>query len=50
MEQGDIFDEHPLYYLRINATCQQFEEFHKTYDINEGDLMYLAPEERICIW
>ena len=50
VEQGDIFDEHPLYYLRINATCQQFEEFHKTYDIKEGDRMYLAPEERICIW
>ena len=50
VEQGDIFDEHPLYYLRINATCQQFEEFHKTYDIKEGDRMYLAPEDRICIW
>ena len=50
VEQGDIFDEHPLHYLRINATCQQFEEFHKTYDIKEGDRMYLAPEDRICIW
>lgn len=50
VEQGDIFNEHPLYYLRINATCQQFEEFHETYDIKEGDLMYLAPEDRIAIW
>ena len=48
--QGDIFNEHPLYYLRINATCQQFDEFFETYDIKEGDLMYLAPEDRISIW
>jgi putative endopeptidase len=50
VEQGDIFNEHPLYYLRINATCQQFDEFFETYDIKEGDLMYLAPEDRISIW
>ncbi|SEP93554.1 Predicted metalloendopeptidase [Lachnospiraceae bacterium NE2001] len=50
VEQGDIFNEHPLGYLRINVTCQQFEEFYKTYDIKEGDLMYLAPENRINIW
>ena len=50
VEQGDIFNEHPLNYLRINATCQQFDEFYETYDIQEGDLMYLAPEERIAIW
>ncbi len=50
VEQGDIFNEHPLYYLRINAVNQQFEEFYDTYDIHEGDAMYLAPEDRICIW
>jgi len=37
-------------YLRINATCQQFDELYETYDIQEGDLMYLAREERIAIW
>ncbi len=50
VEQGDIFNEHPLYYLRINATYQQFDKFYETYDIQEGDLMYLAPEDRIAIW
>ena len=49
-ERSDIFGEHPLDYLRINATCQQFQEFYDTYDIKEGDGMYLAPEERISIW
>ena len=50
VERGDIFNEHPLSHLRINATCQQFQEFYDTYDIKEGDGMYLAPENRISIW
>ncbi|MBQ2605044.1 MAG: M13 family metallopeptidase [Clostridia bacterium] len=43
-------DEHPLDYLRINVGLQQFDEFIKTYDIKPGDGMYLAPENRICVW
>ncbi len=50
VERGDIFNEHPLCYLRINATCQQFNEFFETYGISEGDGMYLAEEDRITIW
>ncbi|MCR5356273.1 MAG: M13 family metallopeptidase [Lachnospiraceae bacterium] len=41
---------HPLHYLRTNVTLQQFDEFHETYDIKEGDNMYLAPEDRILVW
>lgn len=43
-------DPHPLSYLRVNVTLQQFEKFHDTYDIQPGDGMYLAPEERIAVW
>ena len=43
-------DPHPLSYLRLNATLQQFEQFYKTYDIREGDGMYLAPENRVMVW
>ncbi len=43
-------DEHPLAYLRINITIQQFDEFYKTYDVKPGDGMYLEPEKRISIW
>ena len=43
-------DEHPLQYLRTNVTLQQFDEFLDTYDIREGDNMYLAPEDRITVW
>ncbi len=35
-------DSHPLSYLRVNVTVQQFDEFYETYGIKEGDNMYLA--------
>ena len=43
-------DTHPLSYQRVNVTLQQFDEFLETYDIKEGDGMYLAPEDRIAVW
>ncbi len=43
-------DPHPLDYLRTNVPVQQFEEFYETYDVREGDRMYLAPEDRLLIW
>ena len=49
-ERSDIYNEHPLYYLRINSVVQQFDEFYDTYDIAEGDGMYLSPDERIAVW
>ncbi|MBQ6553684.1 MAG: hypothetical protein IJL89_00500 [Firmicutes bacterium] len=45
-----LYDEHPLGYLRINVTIQQFDEFIDTYGLKEGDGMYLAPENRIKVW
>ena len=43
-------DEHPLGYLRVNAGLQQFEEFHSTYGVKEGDGMYLEKDKRIPVW
>lgn len=43
-------DTHPLGYLRVNVTLQQFDEFVDTYDIKPGDNMYLAEEDRILVW
>ena len=45
-----INDEHPMGYLRVNGTLQQFDEFLNFYGITEGDGMYLAPEDRVAIW
>ena len=43
-------DNHPLPHIRVNAILQQFEEFYETFDIKEGDGMYLKLEDRIVIW
>ncbi len=43
-------DEHPVSYLRCNIVVQQFDEFYDTFDIKEGDGMYLAPEKRVAVW
>lgn len=45
-----IKDQHPLNYLRVNVTLQQFDEFYETYGITENDGMYIAPGERISVW
>lgn len=47
MENSDV---HPLPFLRINVTAQQFDEFHEAFDVQPGDGMYLAPEKRISVW
>ena len=43
-------DPHPLAYLRINVTLQQFEKFYETYEIKTGDGMYLELDKRISVW
>ena len=43
-------DEHPMSYLRVNCSLQQFDQFLDLYGIKEGDRMYLAPEDRVNIW
>ena len=45
-----INDVHPMGYLRVNCTLQQFDEFIDFYGIKKGDGMYLAPEDRVVIW
>lgn len=43
-------DSHPAAYLRCNVNVQQFQEFYDTFGIQEGDGMYLAPENRLSVW
>lgn len=50
MAYARLNDNHPMGYLRTNCTLQQFDEFLDFYGINEGDGMYLAPEDRVNIW
>ncbi|MDO4961717.1 MAG: M13 family metallopeptidase [Eubacteriales bacterium] len=43
-------DVHPPTFLRVNKTVQQFDEFMDTYDVREGDGMYLAASDRVLVW
>lgn len=45
-----LFNGHPINFIRVNATLQQNQAFYDTYNIKEGDGMYLAPEKRLVIW
>lgn len=40
-------DGHPLNYLRTNVNAQMVDELYETYDIQDGDGMYLPEEQRI---
>lgn len=50
MELMASSDEHPLAVLRANVTVSQFEEFQQTYNVQPGDGMYVAAEDRILVW
>lgn len=43
-------DAHPLAYLRTNVTLSQYDKFAETYDLHEGDGMYVPEEDRIAVW
>lgn len=44
------FDEHGPGNLRTNRVVSNFQEFFDTFDIQPGDGMYVAPEDRVEIW
>lgn len=43
-------DEHSPSNLRVNRVLSNFQEFYDTYGIQEGDGMYVPPQDRIHIW
>lgn len=43
-------DEHSPSILRVNRVLANFREFYDTYDIKDGDGMYVPKEARIAIW
>ncbi|MBO4928267.1 MAG: M13 family metallopeptidase [Clostridiales bacterium] len=44
------FDVHSPNIVRVNAVLSTCEAFYETYDIKEGDGMYVAPEKRVSRW
>ena len=43
-------DPHSLGEWRVNATLRNIDDFYEAFDIQEGDAMYLAPENRVNVW
>lgn len=43
-------DVHAPAKLRANVQVKNFQEFYDTFDVQEGDGMWLAPADRVQIW
>ncbi|MBR0514975.1 MAG: M13 family metallopeptidase [Clostridia bacterium] len=43
-------DPHALSYLRVNVNLQMLDEFYEAFDVQEGDGMYVKPEDRLKTW
>ena len=43
-------DEHSPGIIRVNAILSTLDLFYDTYDVKEGDGMYIPPEKRISRW
>ncbi|MBR2735583.1 MAG: M13 family metallopeptidase, partial [Clostridia bacterium] len=49
-KQMSNFDVHSNSKIRTNRTLSNFEEFHKAFNIKQGDTMYVSPEQRVSLW
>ncbi len=43
-------DTHAPDKLRVNRALQSLDQFYTAFDIQAGDGMYVAPEERVQVW
>ena len=45
-----VADVHAPDKLRVNRVLQTVDQFYETFQIEEGDGMWVAPDERVSIW
>lgn len=50
IDQEKRTDTHSNGKIRVNRTVVHFQEFYDTFQIKEGDGMYVNPQDRIHIW
>ena len=43
-------DPHPISVFRVNGVVNQFEKFYSTYDIKDGNKMFVPADQRLNIW
>lgn len=41
---------HSPMYLRVNGMIRNMDEWYNAYEVEEGDDLYIAPEDRVRIW
>jgi putative endopeptidase len=50
LRQRLVTDPHSPNEYRCNGVIRNVPEFYKSFDVKEGDKLYLKPEERVKIW
>jgi putative endopeptidase len=45
-----LSDVHASNVVRVNAVVATLDQFYEIYGIEEGDAMYIAPENRLKLW
>ena len=45
-----LSDVHSAANVRVDAIVSSLDQFYELYDIQEGDEMYVAPEDRLKLW
>ena len=45
-----VADPHSAGGVRVNRLLPSCDAFYDTYDVQPGDGMYVAPEDRVGIW
>lgn len=43
-------DPHPIMQARVNGALSATDSFYEAYDVEDGDGMYVAPEQRVTLW
>ena len=43
-------DPHAPAEFRCNQIVRNIDEFYATFDVSEGDALWLSPSERVTIW
>ena len=49
-KNNNMNNEHAAPFMRVNAQVQLFDEWYEAFDVKEGDLLYIKPENRIRAW
>jgi predicted metalloendopeptidase len=50
LRQQIMTDSHSPGEYRVNGVLRNIPEFYRAYNVQPGDKMYLAPEQRVKIW